>query len=400
MKKRILTLSAMFTVASHLFAATLFSGEAGLSANFTNKGVSSFDPSLTFDSFFSGQFTISKSLSIRGELSVQTEDAYDNGPFTETTSQFRIDELSASYAAAFGGYTHTFSLFLGFFETIGTQQYYVQQLGAQKFSSLATDNYLNLNGPSPYPLYGFGGAYSIKFNELPMSTGIVISRNTENEEDVAQLNIDWRLAASFRYFSLDLLAGLGAPLYTKDENNDEVVLLIDTIYLHTGFDMLIGNRYTTSLFIQCGLDYLPVKSSSKSQEIEARDMYLLFEPRFSISDLKLHLTLFSIPESKAAKMLLIDDTLGVNFCMFTDGLYTKNRDYTAGINWMVSFEDKNFMSIADEDLVDTMNIKVAPFIDLHAMGGNVKIMLQANVMKFTEADAEAIKLNIGYKKEL
>lgn len=400
MKKIIIAISTILAFASNLYAATLFSGEVGLAAELINEGTKSVDPALTFDSFFAGQFAIGKSLSIRGELSLQTEDTYDTGLFTETESKFRIDELSASYVTSFGGYSHTFSAFFGFFESIGTQQYIMRQLGTQKFSSLVTENYLGLNGPSAYAVYGFGGAYSIKFNNMPVSTGLSIYRNNECKDDTSQLNIDWRLAASYRYFTLDFLAGLGAPLYTKDENNDEVVLLIDTIYFHSGFDMLIGSRYSTSLFLQCGIDYLPVKSSSKASTVEAKDIYLLAEPRFTIADIKLNVTAYSIPEDAAEKSLLLDNTFGANLCLFSDALYTKNRDYTAGINWTVSFENKNFMDILDTDLIDSMDIKISPFANCNAMGGKLNMMLQASATKFANGKAGALKINIGYKKEL
>ena len=400
MKKKIALSILLAATVSSLFASTLFSGETGIQANFSNSKISKFDPALNFDVFFAGQFSLSNALSVRGELSLETSDTYKSGPFTDTDSVFRIDEVSTSYVKAFGGFTHTLSMFLGYFETIGSQQFIKRQLGVQDFSSPVTVSYLGLNGGSVYSVFGFGGAYALKFNDLPISTGFVISRNNENEDDVAQLNIDWRFASSFRYFTIDLLAGIGAPLYTRDQKNNKIVLLIDTLYFHTGFDMLIGNRYSSSLFMQCGFEYLPIKSSSKSKEIEARDIYLLLEPRIVIKDLRLYLTAFSIPEEKIEKMSFIDDTLGINFAFFTNGLYTRNRDYSAGINWTVSFEGKNFKDITDTDLIDVMNIKVAPYVDISTMGGKLTLMFQANVTKFTGNDGDAMKLNIGYKKEL
>ncbi|WP_407428625.1 hypothetical protein [Treponema sp.] len=400
MKRKISALLILM-LSPAIFAATFFSGEAGILSNFINTKAKSFDPSLTFDAFFSGRFTLSESLSVRSEFSMQTDDTYSSGLLSETDSIFRIDELSATYIKSFGGFSHDLNFFMGFFESVGTQQFIRRRLGVENYSSPLLENYLGLNGASVYSLYGYGGGYTITFNDKPVSTGLFISKNSENSEDVPQLNFDLRLAAAYRYLTLDLLAGLGAPLYTKDENNNDVVLLIDTLYFHTGIDVLLGNKYSpASLYAQCGFEYLPVKSSSKAKDFDMADVYLLVEPRFAAKQTKLYITVYSIPEDKIKKMPFFNDTLGLNLNIFSDSFHAKNYDFSAGVNWMVSFEEKNISDIADTKLFDAMNITVAPFLKLKILDGEMTMLFQAIPTKIAENEGNALKLHIGYKKEL
>ncbi len=390
---------------SGLFATSFFSGETGAGATFTNKKESGFEPAVYLKGFFAGQLTISDMFSMRGEFSLRTPDMYENG-FTKEAkaSVFQINELSATVTKSFAGATHTLSGFIGHFETPGSQQYIIRHLGVNKFSSLVTENYLGQIGSETYPLCGIGGAYSLTLKRIPFSAGLVINRS-ENYENVKQMNADLHLATAFRYLSIDFTGGAGAPLYRiVDEGTPqerEVYLLIDTLYLHMGLDILLGNKISLfSIFAQYGFEYLPIKSPDTAKSLVPSEVYLLVEPRFNFGDTKLHLTAYSIPEDRIARMELLDDTLGVNLNLFCDTLHTGTRNYTVGFNWTAGFENKYYNDLEDKDVVDSMNVKLAPFTEIEANGGKLRMMLQLGVTKLAKSKPNAIKLNIGYKKDL
>ena len=390
----------IFFLFQRLFATTFFSGDFGLMANFINKKNFGIDPALTFTGFLGGQLALSQSLSFDGEFSLQTNDLYENGFSKETDATFRVNEISVTYSKSFAGATHTFTFFKGFNEPIGSQKFITRRLGIENFSSYITNNYLGQNGLNAYEVFGTGGSYSLTIRSLPMSLGLVVSKNRENDEDVSQLCTDLRLAYSSKIMSLDFLAGLNAPLYTKNSSEEDVVLLIDTLYLHSGIDFLLGNKYSpVSLFIQCGFDYFSIKSSDKAKDFELEDTMLILEPRFKIGDARLYITVFNIPDEKTGKSILMDDTCGVNFAMFAETMYKKQRNYSAGIHCMASFEGIHLTDYSDSDFMEVMNVKFCPFAEIDADKGKLNFMLQASVTKFADSKPEAFKFHIGYKKE-
>ena len=111
-------------LSSMLFAFPSFSGETGILEDFENEDSRGFDPSLYLRGFFSGQLSLSDSISVRGEFSLRTGDMYESGFTNETEdSVFRINELSATFTKSFAGATHTLSFFTGLFETVGSENF-------------------------------------------------------------------------------------------------------------------------------------------------------------------------------------------------------------------------------------------------------------------------------------
>jgi len=359
--KKLLPLLFM-TISPSLFATSFFSGESGATAAFVNKNSRAFDPAIFIDGYFAGQITLSNAFSLRGEFSLRTPDMYDKG-FTKEAedSIFQINELSATVTKSFAGATHTLSGFTGHFESAGSQQYIMRHLGTEKFSSILTENY----------------------------------------EGQPQMNGDFHLAAAFRYMNLDFVGGVAAPLSTIDANGDKVFLLIDTLYYHMGLDLLLGNKAMPfSLFAQYGFEYLPIKSPETAKSLVPSEIYLLIEPRFDFGKTKLHLTAYSMPKESVSKMVRLDDTMGASISIFSDRLHTGKRNYTAGFNTTVSFEDKYFNDLEDKNLLDKLNVKLMPFAEIDVNEGKLSLLLQVGVRKLIDDKPNAVKINIGYKKEL
>ena len=461
--KKVLAL-VLLALPPRLFATTFFSGETGAAAIFSN-GARDFAPALNLEGFLTGQFAFSNFFSVRGEFSLHTNDMNENGLTKEVENTvFQINEISGTLTRSFLGGTHSFSLFNGHFETIGSQQFISRHLGVKNYSSRFCENYRGQIGSIIYPVYGIGGLYSYTFKDRPISAGLGVSKIKQNlgdTEDFPQINIDLRLAIAYRLVKMDFLFGIGAPLKTKtttkietkseddgDENEDvydektesgtneteqDVFLLIDTLYFHTGIDLLLGESNSFfSLYIQYGLEYFPLKDTENAKYPGSKEIHLLVEPRFNFGALKFHITAFSFPSKSvevtnnekeikeqlkyADKLLLLDEkeTLGANISIFADNLYAKSRKYGFGFNIMGAFEEKHFNDVKDNDFIDSLKFKVCPFVEFEANGGKLKLMLQANVSNIIKNDTGSesetensnnsknnpIKFHIGYKRVL
>jgi hypothetical protein len=402
--KKISGILIIFTVFQFVSAAPFFSGYTGIRTNlYSNSDSSTVDPELTTEAFFAGQLDFNNFFLLRTELSIQTEDILASGLFKNTDAVFCIDELSATFHKQMFETSQYFSVFLGTYEPIGSDVFLQRQFGIQPITSKITDNWLGLNGSVVYPFYGAGCSYVIHFDRIPVASGLYLYENRENDNNDLETNIDFRLATVTRYVTLDIGAGIGAPLEQKDGDTD-VILLIDTIYLHTGLTMLVGNAYTNSLFVQCGFQNLPVKGGTTTTEIDSSDIYLLLEPRLITKDFKANLTLFSLPQETADTLLFITDPLGINISIFNDMLYIKNTNFTFGFHATCSFPDKTFMDITDVTNLfsqGSYTVRISPFISTKIMGGQLNTMIQITATDFSKDSwSSAVKLNAGYKKRL
>lgn len=390
-------------ISAGLFSQVFFSGESGFSTDFVSSKVNDYYPEFYFQGYLAGQLNISREFCLRSELSLQSQDFFQNRLTKEVDSTFRFNELSASYVKSFLGATHTLSFFGGYSESIGSQLFIKRRLGMVDYSSGLTKNYLGLNSGMVYQVYGMGGSYSITFRQLPLSLGLEVSHNPENYSNTQQLNADFRMAFSNRYFTIDSLAGVGAPLYTKNDAGEDVFLLIDTLYYHCGFDVLVGNQYNIlSLYGQYGFEYLPIRSGNDTKKLSPEDIYILFEPRLNFNIIKIHISGWNMPVDTVKKMKHIKDTLGANICIFSDKLYTDKRNFTLGMNVYGGLTERNFSNAFDDmdSFTDDLNIDIAPYTEIECFKGLLYIGGRAGLMKLKNKKADALTLSIGYKKEL
>lgn len=421
MKFKILFLSIILLIPCFKLSAELFfNGYTGAKGDFysdpsTADTKDGFDPLLEIQAYFAGQLNISKKLLVRSEFSIQSQDIFKSGLFNDTVAKFCINELSSTYVKPFLGNTQYISAFFGTFEPIGSDVFLQRQFGMKPITSLLTESWLGLRGSYIYPFYGAGASYILHLDSWPIAAGVYLYKNhAENEDDDDQINIDWRFATTTKYLTIDFAAGIGAPL-SKKYNNDDVILLIDTLYLHTGLEVLVGNRYGQSLFLQAGFEQLAVRSKKEEENtIKDNEIYLLFEPRFATKNCNVHVSLFNFPsrllESSEdwpnKKLIFIEDSLGLNLAIFTDNFFIKNRNASFGVHTTLSFEDKYLYDLkitSKEDveaLTDDFNVKVSPFLTLPVMSGTLHLMLQATITEMKSGWEHAVKCNIGYKAQL
>ena len=409
----LLTAAFFLLICMPLTAETTFTGYAGIKGDFdSDPAEDDFTPRLMLDTFFSGQLALSENFFIRGEFSIQTEDLFATSMFDKKESEFYIDELSATYIKPFLGNTQYISLFCGTFEPIGSDVFLQRQFGIKPISSLITENWLGLRGPSVYPFYGAGGSYVLHFDSVPVASGLYIYMNKENEKRDKQLNLDWRFATVLNLLTLDFSVGIGAPMSDKS-NGKDVILVIDTLYLHTGVDMLLGDRYSFSVYGQAGFKDYAVRAGDEENDFGADDIYLILEPRICTDQFHANFSVFSLPAESVETMMFIsalDDAgnplkaTGLNISVFTDKLYIKNTNYSFGYHLTYVIKDKTLWDCQNPKsfFVDSdYSIKISPFVSMPLLSGDIKLMLQADLTEFKDNNwKKALKLNVGYKSIL
>lgn len=380
------------------YAEIAFSGFAGAKADFYSSDTSDFDPALNFQSFFSGQLSFNKNVILNAEFSLQTEDIIENSFYEEVQSNFKIDELSLILRQQFLSVTNYISAFAGTYEPIGSDIFLRRQFGIPAIASKITESWLGLAGSIIYPMFGVGGAEIIHFNTVPLATGVYIYVNHELEDSYV-INADYRFAGHFRYFTFDLSGGVGLPLIDDSDNS---YFRIDTVYGRAGANILIGNTYTTSLFIQAGISEIKIKKKNNKLDFNEDSAYLLFEPRFRGKKLQAHITLFNIPQNSVNDFIFINDTVGANLNIFTDTIVVKNKTMTFGINSALSFPDKNINDLISEPdkIMDDYNINIAPYFTTSFYNGEVHFMSQFKISEIIDSNfGSAFKFNLGYKTQ-
>lgn len=409
-KSLFLIISRVFTVFiftltlyQKAYSESIFSGCTGINSDIgPNKDSDYLDPQMTVQAFFASQFNLSKNLMAHAEISISTSNIIENSIFNETPAEFRIDELSLIYRKQFDILSNYLSLFMGTYEPIGSDIFLQRQFGIQPISSKLMDNWLGLAGSIVYPLFGAGLSDIIHFNSQPIATGIYFYLNHENS-DYFVLNSDARFACVYRLITFDFAAGLGAPLGTEYEGED-VILLINKLYAHSGINVLMGNNYTQSFFLQAGISNIPIVRNTEAFVIDPETVYLLIEPRIILKDCHINLTFFSLPEDTVKTLLFVTDTLGINLLIYNDSLYLKNKCITFGLNTMVSFPDKNFISLGDLSSIfdDGYTITIAPYYSTKLALGEFHTMLEIEPTVLTKSKywASMFKFNIGYRTQL
>lgn len=402
-------LTAIFIFSTIIFgkisASTFFSGFAGLRTNYSaNESSPEYDPDLNLQFFFAGQFNFSENIWAHAEFSVDTGDFISEDFFHATSSKFRIDEVSAIFRAPFAGASNYFSIFLGTYDPIGSDVFLQRYFGINPITSKITESWLGLAGSTLYSQLGLGISDVIAFTTSPIAVGAYMYINHEDAKYFV-FNGDIRFACAYRYLTFDIAAGLGAPLSDKYKGQD-LVIAVEKLYWHAGTNLLLGNDFTQSLFIQAGL-FNGSFTSLNSMTIGKNNLYLLVEPRFRLNVFKLHITAFNLPENTVNDLYLIDDPFGVNINLFTDSLKLGSKTFILGNHITATFINKNIFDISQlfEQTgsigVNDINVNLALYASTDFLNGNLNFMLKIRFMDFVRGKGlNAIGVSLGFKTQL
>ena len=396
--KKIILFAALLTLTAGLFAEAAFSGYSGGKINYaTNEEVTDkYDPDLTLQAFFQGQFNFSQNLWGHLEFSIDTKDFLSKELFHKTDAFFKIDEISLIFKSKSESDANYFSVFMGTYDPIGSDIFLQRYFGIQPIASKITESWLGLSGSILYPHFGIGIADVKRLLNAPITLGGYAYFNHEDKLYYV-FNTDFRFACVYRYFAFDFAGGIGLPLSNSNQGK-EAIAVIEKVYWHAGTTMLIGNNYTQSLFIQAGLFNAPFTKRNGTQ-ISPDDIYLLFEPRFLVENAHVNLTLYSVPKDTADKLMFIDDTLGANLNIYGDSFSLGANRFTIGTNFGFSFVDKNLLDLKNpmELIKGSYNITMTPYMSTNFLSGELHTQVSIKFMKFaTKRWYEAFTADIGY----
>lgn len=370
-------------------------GESGPDAGFE----------IPFNIFGAAQFNFGSWGIFRSNIELNSKNMAAGNIFTGQDASLKMNELSFVLTKNSGTIKNYFGFYFGTYEVVGKDDFMQRQLGIIPVTSLLTKSETTLSCGLPlYQNYGIGFSYTANFSKAPGTAGFNLYFNMTDNSTV-QLNLDLRTAWATKYLTVDLAAGIGAPLQNKYMGAD-VILLIDTLYIHGGISVLLGNNYTHSLFIQAGIQNVPITPGSFPKTFDnTNDLYILVEPRIYTKNIKSRLTFYNIPESAVSDMLYLNDPLGVAFSIYSDTISLKNSNMTFGFHFIGSIKDKNLITFInnssfspDKNDFPGLNIYCTPFIDFSVGNGDLEVMGQIGVCDVINSPYVQYKIKVGYRK--
>ena len=398
-KKHIFILAAVFYISTGLFAATSFSGYAGGKLNYSaNPAVKEFDPDLKLQAFFAGQFNFSQNIWSHLEFSIDTGDLLAQSIFHETESMFQIDEISLICRANMYSSANYFSAFMGTYDPIGSDIFLQRYFNISPINSKITESYLGLAGSILYPHFGIGVSDVIKLYTEPLAFGGYIYVNHE-DENFYVLNGDLRFATVLSYLICDFAGGVGIPLADKYKGED-VIIAVEKLYWHAGTTILIGNNFTNSLFMQAGIYNASFRAKQDSTIVSPDDIYILIEPRLLIANAHFNMTIYSLPKKTVEKLLFVDDTLGIDFNIYSSASVAASDSVTFGSHLSVSLIDKTFNDLKDMQKFtsEDLNISLTPYIESQFLSGQLHLQATVRLMDFMREKAgHAFSVDLGYR---
>ena len=394
-----LVLIVFITLISKLNASTFFSGYGGGKLNFgANQASKKYDPDLTLQAFFAGQFNFNQNMWVHTEISIDTEDLLSNTIFHGTNTVFQIDELSFIMRNNINEATNYFSAYMGTYDPVGSDIFLQRYFGIDPINSKITDSYLGMAGSILYPHFGLGISDVIKFYDQPLALGGYLYLNHE-DKDYYVLNTDLRLATVLRYFTFDLACGLGAPLSNKYKDNEDIIVAIDKLYWHMGTTMLIGNNYTTSLFIQAGLYNASFTGRKNSMDWATDSIYILIEPRFVARNFHCNISLYSLPRDTVKKLLLVDDCIGFDVNLYNEECPIGSKKFTIGTHVSASVKNKTLKDIVNTQnfMSDGINFSIIPYISTDFLSGEMHAQLAIKPIEFKNSFGHGFSFDLGYR---
>ena len=398
-RKHIICLATALFLTTGLFATTSFSGFAGGKLNYeADPEAEDFDPNLKLQAFFAGQFNFSQNLWSHMEFSIDTGDLLGSSIFHETDSKFQIDELSIITRIILSSCANYFSAFMGTYDPIGSDVFLQRYFNIKPIGSKITESYLGLAGSILYPHFGIGISDVLKLYNSPLAFGGYIYVNHE-DDDYYVLNGDLRTATVMSYFTWDFAFGAGIPLANKYRGED-VIIAVEKLYWHAGTTMLLGNNFTNSLFFQAGIYNASFTAQKENSVVAPEDVYLLIEPRLTFKNMHLNTSLYSLPPDTVKKLLLVEDTLGINLNFFSDNSLNGSDNLTIGSHLSFSAIDKTFMDFQDLSNLgeNGYNINITPYITSTFLSGELHFQATLRLMEFVRGHSEkAASIDLGYR---
>ena len=409
----------VLSISSFLFSNSFFSGMTGVNLNYsgsteTNEdNIETYNPDLKLQAFFAGQFNFSDKLWARTEFSINTADFLDENIFNNGTStNFRIEEISLVIKGELLSATNYFSTFIGTYEQIGSDIFLQKYFGIEPIASKLTTSYLGLSGSNIHKQSGFGIGDVLLLKNTPMAFGLYSYINSDSlnkdNSNIFVFNADLRFATSLQYFTLDILGGIGIPL---ENTTDDYLIAVQTAYWHAGTNILIGNNYTQSVFLQLGI--FNAAFNKTELNLLEETLYFLLEPRFNFKNCNLDITLYNIPNKNyndSSNLPFLDGSLGGNINLYVDSVKLGSSFFTLGLNTNISYSNADILSCLGENGTEytqetfteqNFNISLAAYASTQFLSGELSCIIKMNFMELSRNNpGKVFSADIGYKTKI
>lgn len=411
----ILVTSLIFSC-SELFAYSFFTGNAGVQATYEGEdNAGKYDPKLSMEAYFEGQFNFSNNLWTHLNISLATEDFLQDTLFQDTKASFNINEVSLVHRQTFTPLTNFASIYLGCYDSIGSDLFLIRYLGSKPIASKLMDTWLGSGKSRLYEQNGFGFSDIFRINAQPLAVGLNFYFNqdlgynefdgdTSNDNEKYYFNGDLRFAGCYRYCSFDLAGGFGFPGSGIDSSAGYIQFKY--INLHGGATLLIGNNYTYSLFLQAGVNNAQL-ALGKGIKADKSQIFFLVESRMIVETAKLNFTFYSIPQKYADNLTYIADPLGFDVNVFSENVEIGGRNFTIGTHINASFPNKyaydiikgGLTSIASD--INDVNLFINPYFSTVFLSGDFNFDASINVLGFWKSKwYENMNVSFGYKLQM
>lgn len=400
-KKYFLIIALILTLFSS-FAEVAFNSYAGISMDLSAKEEDDKGLALKLNGTFVGQFSFNNAFTLRGQFVVNTHDIFENNLFQDVDATFSVKEFSATYRFITESVNQQASVFLGNFESFGSDSIIKKYFGAQNYASPVLVPTLGLNTIGMINYDGLGLGYTIKL-PTPKVFGLYLyydknkipSKIDSGFDYKRTLNADFRFTALWDFLILDTDFGVTLPLetttYDKDGKEKEVVVVINYAELHGGFSMLLGNNPITNLFLQLGVTNFSLDPNALRSTFGFDNIYLFMEPRFTTKVLKCNVAFFCLPENTTQNLQFIKKPIGCNISLTSQPFVLFDKNAIAGCHLTFSTE-LDFSNPA------VFSVQISPYLNLGIGNGELNIL---STIEPTEIkSAKFFSLSVGYKNYL
>lgn len=392
-------LTLFLTSGAFLYAAPSFSGllagSAGLRADIPHKDG---DEVLyvPIAGLAAGQLSFTDWCILRAELEMRANNFAFVNLFDGSDATLKVHEVSLMFTSRTVTMTNFFSLFLGSYEPIGSDTFLMRQFGIEPISSPLVHSTTSLSGISLYPTTGAGISYIIHFDKAPIATGGYLYLNKDDDNDLT-LNLDLRLAFVTQIVTMDFSAGIGAPLQNKYKNED-VVLMIETINLHGGLNLFLGNKYTHGFLLQMGVSKFTLTGGSP--QLDGDCFSFIVEPRLNMGACKMNMTFYALEEDSVEELLYLTERVGFAISAFKDDIEIKNGMLTFGVHAICSLGNTNFLDLCKGGMSDvTINTFLTPFVKLPlSPATQMEAMTQFGLFDITGESRFNFKIVAGFRR--
>ncbi|MCQ2586735.1 MAG: hypothetical protein MJ174_01375 [Treponema sp.] len=400
LRKHVIAIFAFTTIfsISNITAESFLTGNVGACLDYTaEKNLSNeYDPNVNLNAYFEGQFNFSENFWGHLGMSISTDNFVASGLFQEIPSFFEIDELSLVYRSTYQNFSNYFGAFLGYFDPFGSDIFLQRYLGSTAISSKISTSWLGRDA-TPYPQYGIGISDVAKLNAAPIAIGTYFYFNDREPTYSYFLNADLRIAGLYRYCTFDTSFGVG---FLKSGSGTSI-LSIDKVTLHGGATILIGNKYTQSLFLHTGI-YNLIAETGSPITFTSDDFYFFVEPRFVFNYLNLNTCFYYMPDDNTKDAMdFVYQNLGANIDIYTDSLAIGDKNCTIGFLTSIAFPGKKIDDLFTSfttfiQSTDDVDLYLTPYFSTTFLSGTFSTQLDVNLMGFFRPSTEWYE-HIGFK---